>query len=49
VDGSVNAVGKGVVWGGRTLRLVQSGNIGFYIFIMVAGIIAIFVFNIRFK
>ncbi len=49
VDGTVNALGKGVVWGGRTLRLVQSGNIGFYIFIMVVSIIAIFVFNIYLK
>ena len=49
IDGSVNALGKGVEWGSRTLRLVQSGNIGFYIFIMVAGIIAMFLFNIYIK
>jgi NADH-quinone oxidoreductase subunit L len=46
VDGAVNAVGKGVHFGSRTLRLVQTGNIGFYIFAMVVGVILIFVFSL---
>lgn len=49
IDGFVNVTGKGVVWSGRTLRFVQNGNIGFYIFIMVAGIIALLFFNLYLK
>jgi NADH-quinone oxidoreductase subunit L len=43
VDGIVNAVGKGTVWSGKTVRLIQTGNVGFYIFAMVAGIIVLLV------
>lgn len=39
IDQIVNGTGKAVQWGSRTLRYVQSGNIGFYIFIMVVSII----------
>ncbi len=45
IDGFVNSIGKTVIWGGKTLRLVQTGAIGFYIFVMVAGIIAILLYN----
>lgn len=45
IDRIVNSVGKSVVWGGKTLRYIQNGNIEFYIFSMVIGIIAILVFN----
>ena len=38
VDGIVNSVSKGVVWGSRRLQFVQNGSIGFYIFAMVIGI-----------
>jgi len=41
IDGLVNGVGKTVRWGGDRMRLVQSGQVGFYIFIMVLGIIAL--------
>jgi NADH-quinone oxidoreductase subunit L len=46
VDGTVNSVSKGVVWGSKTMRLAQSGYIGFYIFAMVAGIIVMLMFNV---
>ncbi len=46
VDGSVNSVSKGVLWGSNAVRLVQTGSIGFYIFAMVLGIIAMMLFNI---
>ncbi|HRH66183.1 MAG TPA: NADH-quinone oxidoreductase subunit L [Bacteroidia bacterium] len=48
VDGVVNGVNKSVVLAGRTLRFVQTGNVGFYIFAMVFGIIAILLYNLVF-
>ncbi len=42
IDGLVNGVGKTVRWGGDRLRLLQSGHVGFYIFIMVLGIVVLF-------
>ena len=42
IDGVVNGVGKTVKWGGNRLRLLQSGQVGFYIFIMVLGIVVLF-------
>jgi NADH-quinone oxidoreductase subunit L len=42
IDGAVNGVGKTVRWGGDRLRLLQSGQVGFYIFIMVLGIVILF-------
>lgn len=42
IDGFVNGVGKSVRWGGDKLRLLQSGQVGFYIFIMVLGIVVLF-------
>jgi len=42
IDGVVNGVGKTVRWGGDRLRLLQSGQVGFYIFIMVMGIVVLF-------
>ncbi len=41
IDGMVNGVGKSVKWGGDKLRLLQSGQVGFYIFMMVLGIVAL--------
>jgi NADH-quinone oxidoreductase subunit L len=43
IDNIVNGIGKSVVWGSRTLRLIQDGNIGFYVFVMVISIIVIVV------
>ena len=42
IDGIVNGVGKTVRWGGDRLRLLQTGQVGFYIFIMVLGIVILF-------
>ncbi len=42
IDGIVNGVGKSVKWGGDRLRLLQTGQVGFYIFIMVLGMVALF-------
>ncbi|MGB3007232.1 MAG: NADH-quinone oxidoreductase subunit L [Chitinophagaceae bacterium] len=43
VDGMVNGVGKLVNYGSRQLRLLQSGQVGNYILLMVVSIILIFV------
>ena len=42
IDSFVNGVGKTVKWGGDKMRLLQSGQVGFYIFIMVLGIVVLF-------
>lgn len=41
IDGAVNGVGKFVRWGADRVRLVQSGQVGYYLFIMVLGITAL--------
>jgi NADH-quinone oxidoreductase subunit L len=46
IDGIVNSVNKGVTGSSRTIRFIQSGYVGFYIFAMVFGIIAILLFNL---
>jgi NADH-quinone oxidoreductase subunit L len=46
IDGFVNGLGKGSVASSRELRLLQSGNVGFYIFMMVVGVIAVLAFNL---
>jgi NADH-quinone oxidoreductase subunit L len=45
IDGLVNSVGSTVVGGSKVARLLQTGNIGFYIFAMVVSIILILVAN----
>jgi NADH-quinone oxidoreductase subunit L len=46
IDGFVNGLGKGSLEASKGLRLLQTGNVGFYIFMMVIGIIAILVYNL---
>jgi NADH-quinone oxidoreductase subunit L len=41
VDGFVNGVGKSIEFGGKTLRLVQTGSVATYLFAMVLGIVAL--------
>jgi len=48
IDRGVNGIGTLVVRMGNTIRYVQTGHVGFYLFIMVFGIIAILLFNILF-
>jgi NADH-quinone oxidoreductase subunit L len=43
LDGIVNGVGKGLHAGARQLRLLQNGQIGYYLFYMVAGLVFLFV------
>jgi NADH-quinone oxidoreductase subunit L len=46
IDGFLRSLNKGVILGSQGARLIQTGNIGFYIFAMVFGIIAILMFNL---
>lgn len=41
IDNLVNGLGKSVVYGSRGLRFLQDGSIGYYLFVMVIGIIII--------
>ena len=45
IDGLVNGIAKTPVEASKGLRLLQTGNVGFYIFMMVVGIIAIMVYS----
>lgn len=42
IDGLVNGVGKLVTWGADRMRLLQTGQVGFYIFMMVIGMTILF-------
>ncbi|MBI5372636.1 MAG: NADH-quinone oxidoreductase subunit L [Sphingobacteriales bacterium] len=42
VDGLVNGVGRAVNYGSRQLRLLQSGQVGSYVLLMVLSIVLIF-------
>jgi NADH-quinone oxidoreductase subunit L len=46
IDGFVNGLGKSSLEASKGLRLLQTGNVGFYIFMMVVGIIAILVYSL---
>lgn len=45
VDGIVNGLGWSTSEASKGLRLVQSGNVGFYIFMMVIGIISLLLYT----
>lgn len=45
IDGLVNSLGWSASEGSKGLRLLQTGNVGFYIFMMVIGIIALLVYT----
>jgi NADH-quinone oxidoreductase subunit L len=44
IDGIVNGLGQGPVDASKGFRLLQTGNVGFYIFMMVVGIISILMY-----
>jgi NADH-quinone oxidoreductase subunit L len=46
LDRLVNGVGRIAVWTGNTVRYVQTGNVGFYLFMMIFGILLILLFNV---
>jgi NADH-quinone oxidoreductase subunit L len=43
IDGIVNGVGRGVNYGSRQLRLLQSGQVGSYLLLMVIGLLFLFI------
>lgn len=45
IDGLVNGLGWTASEGSKGLRLLQSGNVGFYIFMMVFGIVALLLYT----
>lgn len=45
IDGLVNGLGWTATEGSKGLRLLQSGNVGFYIFMMVFGIVALLLYT----
>lgn len=45
IDGAVNGVGRLVQWGSDRVRLLQSGQVGFYLFAMVIGITVLFLIS----
>ena len=46
VDGFVNGVGKAVNYGSRQIRLLQSGQVGTYVLMMVLGILIFFIIQL---
>ncbi|UIR55875.1 NADH-quinone oxidoreductase subunit L [Sphingobacterium sp. SRCM116780] len=46
IDGLVNGIGKSSWAAGKGIRLLQSGNVGFYLLLMVVGVIAIFIYGL---
>jgi NADH-quinone oxidoreductase subunit L len=45
IDGIVNGVGKAATFSGKTIRRLQTGHIGFYVFAMVISIIVLLLLN----
>lgn len=48
IDGLVNGVGKLVQYGSRQIRLLQSGQVGIYVLLMVIGMVVLFVLQLFF-
>jgi len=46
IDGLVNGVGKAVNYGSRQLRLIQSGQVGAYVLLMVIGMLVLFIIQL---
>ena len=46
IDGLVNGVGRGINFGSRQIRLLQNGQVGAYILMMVIGMIVLFIIQI---
>ena len=48
IDGFVNGIGKAVNYSSRQVRLLQSGQVGTYVLMMVIGILALFIVQLFF-
>jgi NADH-quinone oxidoreductase subunit L len=49
IDGFVNGIGRSVQYSARQFRLLQSGQVGSYVLIMVVCIIIFFIFQLFWK
>ncbi|GAA3921676.1 NADH-quinone oxidoreductase subunit L [Chitinophaga oryziterrae] len=49
IDRLINGVGRSVYWSSQQVRLLQSGQVGFYIFAMVIGMVVLFVIGFLLK
>ena len=43
IDGFVNGIGKAVNYSSRQIRLIQTGQVGTYVLLMVLGILILFI------
>lgn len=43
IDALINGIGRGVLFAGRQLRLIQSGQVGAYVLLMVIGMLLLFI------
>ena len=46
IDGVVNGVGRAVNYGSRQIRLLQNGQVGTYVLLMVFGILVLFIIQL---
>ena len=46
IDGFVNGVGKAVNYSSRQIRLLQTGQVGTYVLMMVLGILIFFIIQL---
>ncbi len=46
IDGIVNGVGRSINYGSRQLRLLQSGQVGSYLLLMVVGMLLLFIIQL---
>jgi NADH-quinone oxidoreductase subunit L len=46
IDGIVNGFGKSINYGSRQIRLLQSGQVGIYILLMVIGMVVLFIIQL---
>jgi NADH-quinone oxidoreductase subunit L len=49
LDGIVNGVGRAIQYGSRQIRLLQSGQVGAYVLLMVMGIVGLFLVQLFLK
>ncbi|MBC7653977.1 MAG: NADH-quinone oxidoreductase subunit L [Oligoflexus sp.] len=45
IDGVINGLGEGPIEASKGFRLLQTGNVGFYIFAMVIGVVVLLVYS----
>ena len=46
IDGLVNGVGKAIGYSSRQLRLIQTGQVGIYVLLMVLGMLVLFIIQL---